>query len=1043
MAQVYRERDIRYTREDSPSSDDDKYTTTTVRRYKVGGGPSGSRVVERDRIERYEEDDDRRSRHSHHSHHSHSHSHSNTGRPSGELLEVDRRVERTTERPRSRTSEYYRDDDRYRTVEYEREREVDHDYHYPERHRTKVVEESTHVSSPPPRDNYWERQSRAPWDDPRETDVRIDKRVVHRESDGDLHIKEKTIDKHSHSPRGYDERDLKIERRIVEEDYPHDGEIERYRKETDYYAAPDPPPAPVIIRNKAPEQKIVIQEAPSPAPVIVPRQEPSYIVLRERDREVVRRPEPREDDDYYRHRRDDRRDSFDEDYYVKRTIIKRDSSASSDHHRRRHLAEGALAGAGLGALVGGGNRGRDGEYHDHRGRKVLAGAALGALGSEAIRRAKSAYEDRYEDRYDDGDDYYRHRHHRSKSRSRLTTGLAIGAAALAVAGGLKYMQNNKIEKEEATRGRARRRHSVDDYSRSPSRSSRGRSRSKSKSNSNMAKAAVATGAVAGLVNHYRSKSRGKSRSKSRLRTGAEIAAAGLTGAAASKLWERHKDKKDRDHHRELDDEHYDRDPSLSRSRSKSRSHSRHSHSRDSTADRELGLVPVIPGVEYGSEPLDGYESASEERRHRPHHRHRQSSPSDQETPKKRSQSRLREVAAAGLGTAAAAIGLKKYHDRQKSKERDERSRDRSGDRSLGREDRDRERDRGKDKGKSRRSRDRERRRYEEEVEDDPYYNYDPEAPPSPPHASGGAYYPPEGPIPPPPAGPAGFTQHPNMSTTNVNAYPPYPYNPQNYTNFPPPPPAGPPHPGPTPPGPENVSRPYFDDSQPHPNVSRSAATKQDGVRHRGQSSPSPSSRSTISITPAQIASKVRFSPLSPKSSRTLRKHHQDTGDRSAGEADDEVSSSSSPRENTTLALPRNSMTRKRAGSDSSSDRPRIHRRRRRGDQSPNSDDDDASRGDVEYLPDRFDASGRPLDPTTSSVRRGGNIRRGSFEYRPRRPDDWDIRGAWITSGDADPDRVMRDLADTFGGLLQQGSRSGLFGLLGNALEGVVRERIRG
>jgi hypothetical protein len=46
------------------------------------------------------------------------------------------------------------------------------------------------------------------------------------------------------------------------------------------------------------------------------------------------------------------------------------------------------------------------------------------LGTEVIRRARSAYEDRHDDRYDD-DDYDRHHKARSKSRSRLTTGLAI------------------------------------------------------------------------------------------------------------------------------------------------------------------------------------------------------------------------------------------------------------------------------------------------------------------------------------------------------------------------------------------------------------------------------------------------------------------------------------------------------------------------------------------------------------------------------------------------------------------------------------------
>lgn len=409
---VYRERDVRYTREHSPSSgEDDKYKSTTVRRYKVsGGGQSGSRVVERDRIERFEEDDDRRSRFSH----------SNVGRNSGDTLEIDRRVERIPERPRSA----FDPQDRY---EYEREREVDRTY-YPERHsRTKIVEETRETSSPSPRDNYWERQTRNPWDDTRETDLRIEKRASHRDSDIDVEVIK--VDEHRDEPRDYKEREYRVERRYEERE-PREVDIERYRKETEYYAAapaPTPPPAPVIIRQKAPEQKVVIHEAPAPAPVILPRQEPTFIVLRNEQREVERRPEPREDD-YYRRRRDERQyesDGYDEDYYVKRTIIRRERSSSSDHHKKRHLAEGALAGAGITALLAG-RGGKEGDHREHRGRKVLAGAALGALGTEAVRRAKSAYEDRYDDRYEDDydDDHYRHRH-RSKSRSRLATGLAI------------------------------------------------------------------------------------------------------------------------------------------------------------------------------------------------------------------------------------------------------------------------------------------------------------------------------------------------------------------------------------------------------------------------------------------------------------------------------------------------------------------------------------------------------------------------------------------------------------------------------------------
>lgn len=94
--------------------------------------------------------------------------------------------------------------------------------------------------------------------------------------------------------------------------------------------------------------------------------------------------------------------------------------------------------------------------------------------------------------------------------------------------------------------------------------------------------------------------------------------------------------------------------------------------------------------------------------------------------------------------------------------------------------------------------------------DDPY---DPRRSPSPAHASGGAYYPPAGGY--PPAAHAeqatGFTQHPNMATTNL-ADPYYePYHPPDYT-APPPVPGPPPNSAatangfpPAPLGPEHVS----------------------------------------------------------------------------------------------------------------------------------------------------------------------------------------------------------------------------------------------
>ncbi|KAH8671322.1 hypothetical protein BX600DRAFT_510005 [Xylariales sp. PMI_506] len=1046
----YHEREYRHTRyrDEDPSSDDEKYKSTTVRRYKVGGGGGAPTRVER--VDRFEEvEDDRRSKYSYRDDY----------RDSRDLLEVDRRVEKTylPERPRSafdppthrtvvekrvveRDGSDFRDrgrDDRYRVVE----REVDYSRE-PER-RDRVVRETRETierDAPlsPRGDRDWDRRSRATWDD--RDDVRIEKRVERRSDD---HVDDVRIEKRVERRSDDHIDDVKIEKRVERihdhHDYhDHPGEVEHYRKETEYYAPADPPPQPIVIRQRTEPQQIIVQEAPPPPPVVIDRKaDPGYIVLRENNREVTRR-DPREEEYYYRReeRRDDdyamerydrrRREypSDEEDVYVKRTVIRRERSASSDHHRKRHIAEGALAGAGLSAIISS-RRDRDGELPEHRGRKVLAGAALGALGTEVIRRAKSAYEDRYgdEDDYDDR----RHRS-RSKSRSRLATGLAIGAAALAVAGGLKYMQSNKIEKEEATRGRSRRRYSDDGYSRSRSGSTRKRSKS------NMAKAAVATGAIAGLVQHYRSKSRGASRSKSRLRTGAEIAAAGLTGAAASKLWERHKEKQAREHARDVDDEYYsDRDggysPSRSRSRSRNRSRARSFSSREH-ANPELGLV------EYGATPLSpsGYDSASEDRRHR--HRHRSASvASDQEAKRKRSKSRLREAAAGVLGAGAAAIGLKKYNDakkeREKSRERD--ARDRSEER--------READEKKEaRRRDRRSRDRERRRYEEQAEAGAggyYSDYDPEAPPSPPTASGGAFYPP---------------QQPNQSTLNLNAYPPHNYNPQDYADFPPPPPGPPPQAGPSghqgpggpirpdghypPTGPENVSRqPVPGDNNiptpPQNNVDHRGVSAQDGIRDghtRNRSPDRPHSRassiSTVLEEPPHYAKSVSFIPLSPQSSRTLRKLHESHENKGTQEIEDverDDPTGATDLGSQVARRTRPAFYRRRSDSDPSSDRPGVQRRRQRRNLSPLSDDDD-----IEVLPDRFDAAGHPLDPGDP---RRWTTRRGEFEYRPRHKNGSHVQGAWGIGG-TDPEMVNR-MAEGFGQLLQ--SRQGWVGVLGNVL----------
>jgi hypothetical protein len=463
-SRTYRERE--WERDEGASSDDERYRKTTIRRYKVT--PS--------RSDRYSEYDDGRSHVSRYA-----------GRPTGDFVEQDRRSY-APDRPHSAfepapSQASFREDRGRDTAprSFIYEKEIERETYPPpapppmpmpapsqvgDRTRAPVYAETKEV------ERDWERRSRfdALFDD----DVKVENQMVKTER--------------------RDNGEYRVEKRVEEHiDDSHGCDVERYRKETEYYTPYDPPP-PVIIRQRAPEpQKIIVQEAPAPPPVIVsPRQQqqPGVVVIREKEPErqqiVVRRehrhehrhehrPRPQDEEYYYRHEhydsrgdrryveRYDRRGghySDDEDYYMRRKVVRRRESSEDSHHRR-HLAEGALAGAGVTALL---NSRRDsyGELPENRGRKVIAGAALGALGTEALRRAKSAYEDRWHDE-------------ESPDRSsRFKQGLGIAAVALAAAGAAKYYQSNKIEKEEAIRGRSRGRRGYhsDDYSRSRSRSSR-------------------------------------------------------------------------------------------------------------------------------------------------------------------------------------------------------------------------------------------------------------------------------------------------------------------------------------------------------------------------------------------------------------------------------------------------------------------------------------------------------------------------------------------------------------------------------------------
>lgn len=102
-----------------------------------------------------------------------------------------------------------------------------------------------------------------------------------------------------------------------------------------------------------------------------------------------------------------------------------------------------------------------------------------------------------------------------------------------------------------------------------------------------------------------------------------------------------------------------------------------------------------------------------------------------------------------------------------------------------------------------------------------------------------------------------------------------------------------------------------------------------------------------------------FAPLSPTSSRRLRRHRQNRS-RSRSAIPPESADKAYDASNSDSPPPRH-RRRKRRGTDPSTNRPNPHRRKRRhhSTRSPSPASDDS--GDVEILPNRFDSEGRPLD----------------------------------------------------------------------------------
>jgi len=454
------------------------------------------------------------------------------------------------------------------------------------------------------------------------------------------------------------EDEVRVERRREEPQY------ELVTRETEYYTRPEPAQQ-LIIRQKAPEQRIIVETPPQPTVEVVRRHE---IV----DNREIPRPEPRREEDTY-YRRHEIRDtaSPEDNYYSERREVRRrgsgsegewsneegvvvprtarGSSRSHSPHHKLHLAEGAAAGAAAGAIIAH-HRSKSGLRHENKAAQVASGAILGTIGAELATRARSRYG------------------HRSRSRgrspspehSKLKMGLGaalVGVTALAAG---KYFKDRRDDRRaEEARGRSRTR------SRSRTRDVSAEHRHldpKHRTNS-IAKAGAAGAAAYAIAQAVRARSKSRkgerTRSKSRIRTGAEIVGAGLATAAAAGIYEKHQAKK------EAKEEERERERSRSLSRPRS-------------GYEEDGLV------EYGASPLHSGHSASGYAAdplmiNAPAHsdgafgmganRWRSRSRS-------RSKSRVREAVGAAAATAAAAVGVHKYRNRRRRREAEAAERER-------------------------------------------------------------------------------------------------------------------------------------------------------------------------------------------------------------------------------------------------------------------------------------------------------------------------------------------------------------------------------
>lgn len=175
--------------------------------------------------------------------------------------------------------------------------------------------------------------------------------------------------------------------------------------------------------------------------------------------------------------------------------------------------------------------------------------------------------------------------------------------------------------------------------------------------------------------------------------------------------------------------------------------------------------------------------------------------------------------------------------------------------------------------------------------------------------------------------------------------------------------------------------------------------------------PSPEGEEEEEDKGPQTSKSVTFIPMSPRSAAALRRHHEEQKAAAAAakaakdksKDDDDAEDQDIP----DLTL-QDYITALIGGSKPTHNPPSRSRSHPRSRHDSPSHSSSSSEEEIELLPPRFDAQGRPLHHSPSRQNPQWTHRKGDFSYTPtrRRDNEPDVRGEWAVGG-TDPEAVER------------------------------------